>query len=251
MKFFNKNFFNSNDRVGIDISDNSIKFAQVKNKKNDNILQRIGSLFLPEETVEDGRIKNEEELKNVIKEAYKRFNLDSKKIQRKNLGEINDALSNEEALIIFPAAEVSRLKYYHISDSKWHKGAIHFAKKNNAPLLPVFINARNSLLFYLVSGINKYYSRFLLAHELFNKKNKIISIKIGNPIPADVISANVLEDQAQAALLKKHVYRIGKNKRGIFKTERNIIHPVQRKFIKRELLNSEQLGETADGKKIF
>lgn len=72
--------FGSSDRVGIDISDNSVKFAQVKNKQNDNILHRIGSLFLPKETVKDGKIKNEEELGNIIKEAYERFNFNSKKI---------------------------------------------------------------------------------------------------------------------------------------------------------------------------
>jgi putative hemolysin len=86
---------------------------------------------------------------------------------------------------------------------------------------------------------------------MFNKRNKTISIKIGNPIPATAFSANVLEDQAQTVLLKKHLYRVGKNKRGIFLTVNNIIHPVERKFIKRELLNSELIGETTDGKKIY
>lgn len=80
MNLFKNKFFNFKDRVGIDISDNSIKFAQVNNEKKDNILRKIGSLFLPKETVEGGKIKNEEELKNAIEEAYKRFDLNSKKI---------------------------------------------------------------------------------------------------------------------------------------------------------------------------
>ena len=179
------------------------------------------------------------------------FNLESKKMQRNNIKQIDEALQNEEAVIIFPAAEVSRLKFYHITDSKWHKGAIRFAKKNNAPILPIFIDAKNSILFYGISSLHKYFSRFMLVHELFNKKNKIISIKIDNPIPATAITTNILEDKAQTNLLKKHVMRIGKGKKGIFVTEKNIIHPVPRKFIKRELLNSELIGETLDGKKIY
>ncbi|MFZ1292443.1 MAG: lysophospholipid acyltransferase family protein [Melioribacteraceae bacterium] len=186
-----------------------------------------------------------------LRNLFLPFNLDSKLVQRENIKAIDDALQKEQAIIIFPAAEVSRLKFYHITDSKWHKGAIHFARKNNTPILPIFIDAKNSMLFYLASAVSKYFSRFLLVHELFNKKNKTISIKIGNPIPAKVFSTHIIEDQAQLALLKKHVMRIRKDKKGVFITEKNIIHPIPRKFIKRELINSELIGETSDRKKIY
>ncbi len=186
-----------------------------------------------------------------LRNLFLPFNLDSKLVQRENIKAIDEALQKEQAIIIFPAAEVSRLKFYHITDSKWHKGAIHFARKNNTPILPIFIDAKNSMLFYFASAINKYFSRFLLVHELFSKKNKTISIKIGNPIPAKVFSTHIIEDQAQLALLKKHVMRIRKDKKGVFITEKNIIHPIPRKFIKRELINSELIGETSDRKKIY
>jgi putative hemolysin len=186
-----------------------------------------------------------------LRDLFLPFNLDSKLIQRDNIKAIDIALQNEQAIIIFPAAEVSRLKFYHISDSKWHKGAIHFAKKNNSPILPIYIEAKNSPLFYSASALNKYLSRFFLVHELFNKKNKTITIKIGNPIPAKVFTSHIIEDQVQIALLKKHVMRIRNNKKGVFITEKNIIHPISRKFIKRELINSELIGETSDRKKIY
>lgn len=186
-----------------------------------------------------------------LRSLFLPFNLGSRIIQKDNIQEIDKALENEEAVIIFPAAEVSRLKYYHITDSKWHKGAVHFARKNNSPILPIYISAKNSLLFYIVSSINKYFSRFLLVHELFNKKNKTIKLKIGNPIPSKVFSSKIIETQSQTSLLKKHLIKVGKNKRGIFVTEKNIIHPIPKKFIKRELNNSELLGETSDGKKIY
>ncbi len=44
---------------------------------------------------------------------------------------------------------------------------------------------------------------------------------------------------------------MGKNKRGIFLTERNIILPVNRKKIKKELQLAKILGSTIDGKKIL
>lgn len=186
-----------------------------------------------------------------LKDLFIPFNIYNNKISRDKLDEINKSLQNEEAVIIFPAAEVSRLKFYHITDSKWHKGAVYFSKKNEAPILPIYIKAKNSILFYLISTINKRLSTLFLAHELFNKKNKTIELKIDNPVPYKAFKNNFLNDNLITTLLRKHVIRLGKNKKGVFFTEKNIIHPISRKFIKRELVNSELLGETSDNKKIY
>ncbi len=179
------------------------------------------------------------------------FRLDSKQMQRDNISSIHEALNKDFALIFFPAAEVSRLKWCRITDSKWHKGAIFFAKQHNVPILPVFIGARNSLLFYFASLLNKKLSTLLLAHELFNKKNKTIHIKIGDVIPAKAFSSSYINDIYQAKLLKKHVYQIGNNRKVIYTTEKNVIHPIERKIIKGELNNATLLGFTKDGMKIF
>ena len=177
--------------------------------------------------------------------------LDSKGPQKTNILAIHKALEEEKAVIIFPAATVSRLKGIQIEDSKWNKGAVHFAKIFNAPVLPIFINAKNSFLFYLVSVINKRLSSLLLAHELFNKKNRTIQIKIGDLIPAKAFHSSCINDTVQAKLLKKHVYLIGKNKKGIYTTEKNVIHPVDRKAIKSELNKVNLLGITNDNLKIY
>ena len=179
------------------------------------------------------------------------FKLDSKTVQRENVAAIGRALENEEAVIIFPAAEVSRLKFLKVTDGQWHKGAVHFSKKYQAPVLPVYVSAKNSILFYVVSAIHKNFSRVLLAHELFNKQNKNISIKVGDPIPAKAFSSSYINDKVQSKLLKKHVYLIGLNKKGIYATEKNIIHPIKRKLIKNELNNSQILGITKDDKQII
>ncbi|MDZ7766283.1 MAG: lysophospholipid acyltransferase family protein [Melioribacteraceae bacterium] len=179
------------------------------------------------------------------------FNLEGRWAQRQNIIAIGEALEKEMAVIIFPAAEVSRLNWLNIRDGKWHKGAIYFAKKFNSPILPVYIDAKNSLFFYLFSMINKKLSRVLLSHELFNKKNKTININIGDPIPQVAFTNNFINDKYQAKLLKKHVYLIARNKNGIYKTEKNIIHPIDKQAIKRELREAQLLGATSDEKKII
>ena len=166
------------------------------------------------------------------------LDLYNKSFQRQNINMINQALESEKAVIVFPAAEVSRLKWYRIQDSKWRNGAIHYAQKYNAPILPIYIDAKNSLLFYIVSLINKKLSMLLLPHELFNKKNKTIRLVIGDLIPAKVFEALKVNIEYQTKLLKKHVYHIGKNTKQVYLTEKNVIYPIDKKILKREMNNS-------------
>jgi len=183
-------------------------------------------------------------------ELFLPFELNSKKIQRKQLNAISEALSEEKAVIIFPAGEVSRMKWFKILDGKWSKGAIHFSKKTNAPILPVYIKGRNSLLFYFVSALNKPLSTVLLIHELFNKRNKEISFKIGDSISAKAISDSLIADQLKTKLLKKHTYLVGKGKKGIFNTEKNVIHPTNIKKIYKEIKSAPLLNITKSNMRI-
>ncbi|STT52818.1 hemolysin [Klebsiella pneumoniae] len=64
------------------------------------------------------------------------------------LQQMDQQLQAGGVLIFFPAGEVSRLTRHGIRDKKWHSGFIKLAAKYRAPLLPAWINARNSALFY-------------------------------------------------------------------------------------------------------
>ena len=186
-----------------------------------------------------------------LHEYFLPFALDTPSAQKKNIENIGAALEREEAVIIFPAGEVSRLRGLTVVDRKWNKGPIYFSKKFSAPILPMFVKAKNSPFFYLFSLIHYTLSQVLLAHEMFNKKNKTIKIRIGDPIPAKAFSSNMINDKVQIKLLRKHTYMIGRGKVGIYATEKNIIHPVDKKILKHELQFSKLLGEIPDGKKIY
>lgn len=168
-----------------------------------------------------------------------------------SIKKIHEALENDEALIIFPSGEVSRARPTGIKDTKWKKGFLKFAQKSNSPILPVFINAKNSPLFYLLSMINKNFSTFLLVGEMFKKRSKVIHFKVGELIAYKTLQKSNLSDNLLINLLKKHLYKISKNKKGIFATQTSIAHPEERKAIRAELKKSSLLGETNDGKKIY
>ncbi|MBN1352701.1 lysophospholipid acyltransferase family protein [candidate division KSB1 bacterium] len=179
------------------------------------------------------------------------YNIFSRKTQKNHLHAIKEALMNDEAVLFFPAAEVSRFGLRGVRDGEWQKGPLYFAAKYQVPILPMYIKASNSALFYILSSINKASSMFLLSHELLNKRSKTITFKIGDPIPGSVFARNLLSKKIQTKLLKKHVYQIGQKKNGLFKTIKTVIHPVDRKLIKLELAHAHLLNEMSDGKKLY
>jgi len=170
---------------------------------------------------------------------------------KESIKKVYDALENDEALIVFPSGEVSRAHPTGIKDAKWKKGFLKFAQKSNSPLLPVFIDAKNSPLFYTLSMINKKLSTFLLAREMFKKRSKVISFKIGEMITYKTLQSSGFGDTTLLNLLKKHLYKISRGKKGIFATQKAIAHPEERKAIRAELKKSTLLGQTSDGKKIY
>lgn len=173
-------------------------------------------------------------------------------VNRESVREIHQVLKNEEALIIFPSGEVSRARPNGVKDTRWHKGFLKFAEKNSSPILPIHINAKNSALFYTISTLNKSISSFLLPHEMFKQKNGSLDFTIGEIIPHKSFANSPLHINIQVKLFRKHLYRIAKDKKPIFLTEKSIAHPENRQILKKELQSSaKRLGETADGKEIY
>ncbi|NUN07840.1 MAG: GNAT family N-acetyltransferase [Ignavibacteriaceae bacterium] len=175
------------------------------------------------------------------------FDITFSRPQKSNFIRIKETLLKESAVIFFPAGKVSRFRFSGIKDDVWHKGFLHFARQTNSPILPVHITAKNSFFFYMIGAISDRLSMLLLAREIYNKKGKTIEIKVGEIIPFKAVE-DIKQEKVALKLLKKHVNLIGKGKRGIFRTERNIIHPVNRQLLKRELLSNEMLGRTSDNK---
>lgn len=170
---------------------------------------------------------------------------------KESIKKIYEALNNEEAIIIFPAGEVSRATPKGVKDPAWNKGFLNFAKNSNSAILPIFLDAKNSKTFYTISLINKTFSTLLLSNEMFNKKSKNINIKIGQIIPSENITPKGLNKDFLVNLYKKHLYALKKGKKSFFETQSAIAHPVSKIDLYNELKKSPLLGQTNDGKKIY
>lgn len=170
---------------------------------------------------------------------------------KSNIKRIYDALHKEQAVIVFPAGEVSRLRPTGVRDVHWKPGFLQFARRTSSPIVPVYIDARNSPLFYGVSMLSKPLAALLLVREMFRQRKSTIGFRIGEAIPIHSFGESGINHKALVKMLRKHLYRIGQRRPGIFATEKSIAHPESRQALKSELREAEQLGSTADGKQII
>ena len=92
--------------------------------------------------------------------------------------------------IIFPSGRLSKLTFFGLWDRPWEKTPVTLAKKYNFPLIPVHVEGRNSWFFYFASYVNKQLRDVSQLNELFNKRDKNISIKIGKPVNIGLLSDN-------------------------------------------------------------
>jgi len=182
-------------------------------------------------------------------------NLSSKANHKAHFKAMIAALKNEEAVIIFPAGEVSCIRPNGVRDSLWKPGFLKLAKKTQSPILPIYIDARNSILFYGLSTLYKPLGTLMLVQEMFNKKNQQIAFYVGAMVPWKSLSECDWPYPKMAKYFRKHIYRLNDPQvaaeKFAFRTENTLAHPVNRTALKKDLKNGELLGETADGKKIF
>lgn len=113
---------------------------------------------------------------------------------RKNISSasgIKEALRHLEEgkpLGLFPAGEVSSYKAdsNNIEDKEWGLSVLKMIKKANVPVIPIYFKGSNSLLFQLLGLIHPMLRTVKLPSELLNKKNRIIRLRIGNPISPEI-----------------------------------------------------------------
>jgi len=170
--------------------------------------------------------------------------------RKADINRIRGALNNDEAVIIFPAGEVSRAGPKGIRDRKWLPGFIQLAKTTSSPIVPVHIKARNSHLFYAVSRISQPLSMLMLPREMLGFRGQI-KCTIGQPILPNTIDMLPFSRKKQAVLVSDHLRRIGRGKPALFTTQKSIIHPQNRQALKAELKHAEILGQTSDNKSIL
>jgi putative hemolysin len=170
---------------------------------------------------------------------------------RSSLRDAYRALSAEQALIVFPAGEVSRIRPQGVRDGRWSEGFLRFARKAGAPVLPVHIEAQNSAAFYGLSMLSKPLATLLLPREIFIARSQRITLTLGAPVPPEALAAPALNERQIAQRMRMHVYRVGRRKPPVFATSSAIAHPQPAREVRAALREAQMLGATSDGRQIL
>ena len=175
----------------------------------------------------------------------------SRKGYRRSLGRMVEALEDDRAVIVFPAGEVSRAGPAGVRDGKWLSGFLHAARRTNAPILPVHVNGRNSAWFYGLAYLHGPLGTLMLPSEMFRQRDRQVALRVGGLIPLARFDREDLTTAVRMKLLRKHVYRLGRGRKGVFVSETGIARPESRQRLREELRGARRLGVTQDGKRIL
>ena len=162
------------------------------------------------------------------------------------------ALDNGEALIVFPAGEVSRVGPAGVRDGRWSDGFARLSLRSKAPVLPVHVAARNSTMFYGLSMLAKPLSTAMLPREAVAPGERRIGFSIGALVSAEELQRRSGGSSEQAArLMRRHVYRVGQHRGPIFGGQAPLAHPEPAERVAAELLQAEKLADLNDGKQAW
>jgi len=111
------------------------------------------------------------------------------------------------ALAVFPAGEVSQwnVRQGQVTDPAWNHVATRLARKTGASVLPVYFCGHNSVTFQLLGLINPRLRTLLLLQEFLQQRGTQVKVRVGTPIPADVI-ADLESDEKATEYLRQRTY---------------------------------------------
>ncbi len=116
-------------------------------------------------------------------------------------------LNDGGLLAVFPAGEVAHfnIKERAVIDPEWNRNIARLIRMTGATVLPIYFAGANSALFQILGFLHPRMRTALLAHEFLNKRNRMIELRIGNPIaPAKL--RRFQDDRSMIRYLRHRTY---------------------------------------------
>jgi putative hemolysin len=133
---------------------------------------------------------------------------------RRNLSALRAAvewLRRGGMLVLFPAGEVSHIDFSRrgVTDPEWSDSAVRLAARSGAPILPVRFTGNNSALFHVLGLVHPMLRTAMLPHELWNKRGRPVSMRIGQPVDQEIL-ARFESERAATAFIRNRVYSLAR-----------------------------------------
>ncbi len=143
-----------------------------------------------------------------------------------NSRRLNELFASNAPALVFPAGRTGRpaagrLADRRIVDFPWTKTFVTRSRRNGRTIVPVYIDGRNSLRFYLVAwlrtrlAIKANLEMLLLVDELARCRGTTLDLVMGSPIDAELLDPR-RGDHQWAADLRAYVHALGDGRREDF-----------------------------------
>jgi len=110
---------------------------------------------------------------------------------RETLRATSEALKAGRAVVIFPSGRLAMCEGFRLRERPWLTTPVSLARKYGAPIVPLHVRSRNSVLYYLLWRVSEELRDMTLFNELLNKKNKRFRLSFAPPIPPDALPGKV------------------------------------------------------------
>ncbi len=132
---------------------------------------------------------------------------------KENLRLMDEIFASDNCVLFFPAGLVSRRQNGIVKDLEWQKSFITKAIKYRKPIVPAYINGKNSDFFYSLAhwrkklGVKANIEMLYLADEMYRQRNQTIEFIFGKPILPEQLT-NDKTHLEWAQILKEYVYQL-------------------------------------------
>ncbi|MFN4225850.1 MAG: GNAT family N-acetyltransferase [Hyphomonas sp.] len=134
---------------------------------------------------------------------------------RETLRRAATAFEQEKCVVIFPSGRLAMKKGGQMVEKEWFPTVVGLARKQNAPVVPLNLDARNSALYYLFCDLSNELRDITLFHELLNKRGAKIRMTFGEVIPPGQLHG---DPASVTEKLKNHVsYALLRNPDAVFR----------------------------------
>ncbi|MCS7078860.1 MAG: lysophospholipid acyltransferase family protein [Chloracidobacterium sp.] len=136
-------------------------------------------------------------------------------------------LAQGGAIGMFPAGEVAHWQAGKrvVTDPAWKTTVARLVRAGEATVVPVYFDGRNGALFQMAGFVHPRLRTAMLPHELLNKRNREIEVRIGHPIPWSKLRA--LDDEALTAHLRQRTYLLASRTEPVSRFPRALAAPLR------------------------
>jgi putative hemolysin len=98
---------------------------------------------------------------------------------------------------IFPAGEVAHIDLHKraIQDPEWNPNLARLIRRTEAPVIPIYFEGNNGPLFQIAGLMHPRLRTAMLPREFLNKKDSVLKVRVGQPIPFERMERFTNDDE--------------------------------------------------------